>query len=60
MIFMGAGPLLGPLEGVGSEKNLDFFGPKRNSLRSLPIQGLKSLDFQVLPLQMTLEIDFPS
>jgi len=34
MILMWSHPLLGPLEGVGPE-NLDFFGPKWHSLRSL-------------------------
>ena len=34
MILMWSHPLLGQLEGVGPE-NLDFFGPKWHSLRSL-------------------------
>ncbi len=38
MILTRANSLHGPLEVVGPE-NLDFFGPKLHSLRSLPFQG---------------------
>ncbi len=40
LILMPANPLLGPLEGEGPE-NLDFFGPKWPSIRSLPFQSPK-------------------
>jgi len=39
------------------QSNLDFLGPKWHSLRSLPFQGQKSLDFQGPPLPMALEMD---
>jgi hypothetical protein len=50
MILMRANPLLGQLEWVGPE-NLEVFKPKWHSLRSLPFQGQKSLEFQGLPFQ---------
>jgi hypothetical protein len=51
MVLMHAASLLGALEGVGHE-NLNFFGPKWHSLRWLPFQGPKSLDFQGPPFPM--------
>jgi hypothetical protein len=37
---------------------IDFFRPKLHSLRSLPFQVPKSLDFQGPPLPIALEMDF--
>ncbi len=44
MILIGENPLLGPVEGVGP-KNLDFFGPKWNLLRSWPFPDPKMSQF---------------
>jgi hypothetical protein len=43
---------------IQNTETLDFFVPKWHSLRSLPFQGPKSLDFHGPPLPMALEIDF--
>jgi hypothetical protein len=51
MILTRANSLHGPLEVVGPE-NLDFFGPKWHSLRSLPFQGP--------PLPMYLKMNLPA
>jgi hypothetical protein len=47
------------LEGVAPE-NIDFFGLKRQSLRSLPFQAPKSPGFQNSPLPIALVMDLPA
>ncbi len=43
--------------GGGGPENLDFFGLKCHSLRSMPFQGQKSLDFHCPPLPIALVMD---
>ncbi len=59
--LLGANPLQGPLESVSPE-NLDIFGTKWHSLRSMPFQGPKKSQFsgpnvsQILSLVAQLAI----
>jgi len=55
MILMRANLLLGALEGMGSE-NLDFFGPKWDTLCLRLFQGPKKSRFLGPPLLMALEM----